>query len=480
MVHDHPLTDVLAGLDRTAEEPLFRQLFGRLRGAILSGRLAPGCRFPSSRGLAAQLSLSRATVQTAYDLLASEGMIVGRAGAGTTVAPAMGLGTAADFPSPVPQPSLRGGHGTAVPLFQPGLPALDAFPRKLWSRLVSRRVRSLAESALGHLPPEGFGPLREEIATYLRIARGVTCDPEQVFVTSGFRGALALIARALPVAGRPVWVEDPGFPQTRTALECCGALPVPVPVDAHGLDVAAARRSCPDAAMAVLTPAHQFPRGCPLSLERRWELLAWAARDAWIIEDDYDSEYRYGGPPLPALAGLDRGGRVLYVGTFSKVLFPALRLGYLVVPRPELARFRQVRTLLEGHPPPLDQMALADFLAQGHFSRHIQRMRRLYRQRRDALAAALERHMASFASIEVPAGGLHLILRFRDGRDDRVAAGRLGACGLAGAPLSACFLKARPESGLILGFANLPTQRAEESARQLRRALEDDECARRA
>jgi GntR family transcriptional regulator/MocR family aminotransferase len=465
----------LPPLDRQIDTPLFRQLYERIRSAVLQGELRPGERLPPSRALAAQLPASRATVQAAYDMLAADGFITGKGAAGTVVAqlPA-GHGAGTDCPVPVASRSFRHSAapaGSPGP-FQLGLPALDEFPRKLWSRLAARSARRLSATEMLFQPAGGYEPLRRAIANYLAVARGVACTAEQVLVTAGYQGALAVIAAALLRPGDRVWVEDPGYPRTRNALALLGAGIVAVPVDAEGLQVEAAVAQAPDARLALVTPSHQFPLGMMLSLNRRRALIEWArASGGWIVEDDYDSEYRYVGRPVPALHGLDAGGRVLYVGTFSKVLFPSLRLGYLVVPSTLVERFARARTLLDGHPPMQDQLTATDFIQEGHFTRHIGRMRRLYAARRQALADALDEMLPVAGRVELAAGGMHLVLRLRPGLHTAAMIERIDHYGLAARPLSTFAVEADPGQALLLGFTNLPTESARYQVSRLRDAV---------
>ena len=322
-------TDAAFVVDRRSPVPIFRQIYERVRGGITDGQLRPGERLPSARSLAAQLGAARGTVDAAYAMLAGEGWIVARGTTGTMVAPHLFRNARVPATSDVTLPSPGPAEGPAVdvaPLaFRMGLPALDAFPRKLWARLVAREARALSLADLVYPDPAGYWPLREAIAAYLAIARGIACAPQQVFVTCGYQGALALIARALIEPGDAVWLEDPGYRLARQGLSAAGARLVPVPVDDEGMRIADAIVRAPQARFAVVTPSHQSPLGVALTLTRRLALLSWANTvHAWVIEDDYDGEFHYAGRPLPALKSLDRGDVVLYAGSFSKVLLPLL------------------------------------------------------------------------------------------------------------------------------------------------------------
>jgi GntR family transcriptional regulator/MocR family aminotransferase len=464
-------------LRRAGDAPMYRQIYDRIRGGILSGRLVPGTRLPSSRSLASELGTARSTVELAYEILAGEGYVLTRGAAGTIVHPTLesratrqaARTKAAPGEAEAATPTAR---WREVRPFQPGLPGLDVFPRKLWARLAARRARETSTATMLHQDPAGYRPLREAVAAYLAIARGIACAPEQVFLTAGYQGALGLITRVLMQAGDAAWMEDPGYFRTRQALALAGARVVPVPVDAEGLRVPAGMRAAPTARLAVVTPAHHSPLGVSLSLQRRLALLAWAAKaGAWIVEDDYDSEFRYRGRPLPALGGLDQGGRVVYAGTFSKVLLPSLRLGYVAVPPSQATRFAATIEVLAPSPSPLEQRIVADFMEGGHFARHLRRMRAVYRQRRTALQEALAEVMGDRLRADSGEGGMNLVAWLPSGSDDRAAAARAQADGLAVSALSQWVVKARVEPALILGYTNIAPTAAKREARRLDRAL---------
>lgn len=476
MTAPQPIPDF--ALQATGDTPIYRQIYLRLKDAILAGQLAPGARLPSARSFAGELQLARGTVEAAYQLLSGEGYVVGHGAAGTFVDPALGhRPTGGQDRRPARPPVAPGvpgrGSGTAPPLFQMGLPALDAFPRKAWSRLASRCIRSLSSAGLAYPDPMGHAPLRHAIATHLGVARGIACAPDQVFITAGYQGAIGLLTHVLLSPGDEVWTEDPGYFFARDAFKLAGAKPIAVPVDGNGLDVEAGRRRAPGARFAVVTPSHQFPAGMALSLSRRLALLKWAsAAGAWIVEDDYDGELRYRGRPLPALKSLDKAGRVLYAGTFSKILFPGLRVGYLVVPDALLSRFARAAALLHPAPSALDQAAIATFMAEGHLARHIKRMRRLYELRRDALVEALDETLGDVLRVEPPAGGMHLVARLRRDADDMVIAKRAQERGLAPGALSRCASERRADPGLLLNFTNVTVESARIAARRLKGAIE--------
>ena len=459
-------------LDEGSAIPLYRQIHGRIAAAVLDGRLAPGARLPSARSLAAQLSIARGTVEAAYQLLAGEGYIVTRGAAGTLVDPALDRRLlkpgrfAATPPSPAIEPSTD-----AILLFRMGLPALDAFPHKIWSRLVARQARRARPIDHAYQPAAGDQGLRVQIARYLAVARGVSCTPAQVIIAGGFQGALGLITRCLMQPGDAVWVEHPGYPSGREALRLAGAQPVGVPVDQEGFDVGWALLKAKAARVAVVTPTHQYPLGVTLSLQRRMALLKWAeAEKAWIIEDDYDSEFRYQGKPLPALKSLDRRDRVLYVGTFSKVLSPGLRVAYLVAPLALVGRLTEIAQALQPPPTALIQATIGEFLEQGYLARHIRRMRQLYAERRSALADALRQHVP-ILDIELKAGGMHLLARLPRGTDDVKLVDHLKSLGIGPSPLSTCGVERSYAPGLAIGFTNIEAKKAQEAARALASAM---------
>ena len=477
-------------IDPDAVAPIYRQIYERVRAAILAGHLPPGARLPSWAGLAGEIGVARGTVKAAYDWLAGEGYIVSRGQAGTAVNPelaqalgprarrcpnagAFDLGRARNGAAATASGDAAGDAAQSSPFgprpvpFQAGVPALDAFPRALWSRLMARAARAVTAESMLYQPPAGHALLRLEIARYLSVARGIAAAPDQIFVTSGFTGALDVVARALMRPGDAVWLEDPGYPKARDGLRLAGARIVPVPVDEEGMVVARGIALCPDARFAVATPSHQSPLGMPLSLTRRIALLDWAAgAESWIIEDDYYGEFRFGGRPVPALKSLDRRDRVIYVGTFAKVLMPSLRLGYAVVPPALVPHFQRVVALLAPSHSPAAQAAVAKFIARGYFGRHIRKMRTLYASRRAALTAALERVFGDRVAVSLEESGMHLIVHLPRGADDREIARRAAAAGLGPTPFSPWLIDADRGPGLILGFANIP---AAEAMRQVRR-----------
>jgi GntR family transcriptional regulator / MocR family aminotransferase len=455
-------------LDRARRTPLAAQIYGAIREAIETGRLASGARLPSWRDLAAQLGVSRGTVRVAYERLIAEQFAIGLGAAGTRVAGRPSPSSRPDWsPEAPPLPDLFHDFGTAPLAFQMGVPSQDAFPFKLWSRILTRETRRVTAAPVGYPDPRGDPDLRKEIAAYLGIARGIRCNPSQVLITGGFSGALGLAIPGLQLERMGAWMEDPGFPLTRTALGLVGVTVAAVPVDAEGLDVAAGVRSAAGAALAIVTPGQQAPLGMTMSLARRLALLAWARRnDAWIIEDDYLSELQLKGRAAPALASLDHGGRVLHIGSFSKTISPTLRLGFLVVPPELVRRFGDLAACLAPAPAAPVQRAVAEFLRGGHYLRHLRRMKRLYAARRGALLRCLREVASDSMKVQATAGLAVVILLPEFMSDSDIALMAL-PFGLAPSPLSPWYMQSPPQQGLLLGVTNLNERRLAADCRQL-------------
>ncbi|POT56367.1 DNA-binding transcriptional regulator [Citrobacter amalonaticus] len=442
--------------------PRYQQIARQLKTAIEQGELKPGARLPSSRTWSQELGVSRSTVENTYAELVAQGWLERRGQAGTFVSGRL-------HPQQTPtSPVVFAGESHTPQPFQMGLPALDLFPREVWARVMGRRLRTQTRFDLALGDVCGEAALREAIVDYLRISRSIECVPEQVFITSGYASSVMLILRSLAQPGDGMWMEDPGFPLIRPIIEREGVRLLPVAVDKDGLDVAAGTGDYPDARFALLTPAHQSPLGTALSLTRRHQLLAWAdAARSWIIEDDYDSEFRYQGKPLPPLKSLDAPQRVIYAGTFSKSLFPALRTAWLVVPVDQVARFRQQAALIACTVPVLWQLTLADFMRDGHFWRHLKKMRQHYAGRRQWIAQALTEQGFKVAPQE---GGIQLVI-WVDG-DDVALVRKANKAGLAVQALSCWRIKSTGQGGMLLSFTNITSaEMAEQVARQLRQAI---------
>ena len=457
-----------------AGEERWRWLYGQLRAAILDHRLRPGARVPSSRNLAKQHGVSRGTVVAAVDHLRSEGYLETRVGAGAFVATTMpdeAIAVTTRKVGGAPKHKARatlskrgllsGQDVLALPAshslgkaFRAWEPAIDLFPTNLWSRIAGRVLRRAPRSLYGQGDAKGYLPLRKAIAEYVGGARGVHCDAEQIIVTSGAQQALDLASRLLLDPGDSAWLEDPGYPLALRVLQAAGAKIMPVPVDHEGLDVKWGQRHAPTARLAYVTPANQFPLGTAMSLERRLSLLNWAATEgSWIIEDEYDAEYRYSGRPLAALQSLDRAGCVIYVGTFTKMLFNALRLGFLVLPAPLVEPFAAARTLTDRHPPTLDQAILAEFILDGHFGHHVRRMRQIYAERMEVLCDAANRRLVGVLQVEEAASGMRAIGWLKTGEKDIAVAERARARGLEIMALSQFSQRHSQPGALVLGFA---------------------------
>ncbi len=480
-----PLPVDLSGIHLDPQRGLARQLYQALRERILDGRLQSRTRLPASRDLANLLGISRNTVTRAFDQLYAEGYIEGRIGAGTYVAEL----NAAKRPAPAqplvstqsPALELLHKHHLNPPLsgapraFRVGVPAFDLFPFETWARLSARFWRKPSPARLGYGDPAGDWQLRELIAAYLRNSRGLHCDPAQIVVTNGAQQAISLCAQLLVSPGARVAVENPGYRAAGHALAIAGAQLCGVAVDGEGLDVPALAQ-LEDCRLVYVTPSHQYPTGVTLSLARRLQLLEWAERhNGLIIEDDYDGEYRYSGTPLAPLAALDRQGRVLYVGTFCKIAFPALRLGYLVLPPALAEAFAQRRALDMRHSEIGTQAVMADFIAAGHFQRHIRRMRTAARSRRDALLAGWPADVPGCAPLPVVEAGLHLCVRVNSLARERELISAAERVGVEMTALSSYWLPGSsvPEdqrAGLVLGFAAVPEAQINEALAALRQA----------
>ena len=447
---------------KAKDAPRYPQIARQLKAAIEQGELTSGRRLPSSRVYAQELGVSRVTVENAYGELVAQGWLERRGQAGTFVSDHLTV-------QPLTaEPLGFGGEQSEPQPFQLGLPALDLFPRGLWARVMGRRLRTQTRFDLALGDVCGESTLRQALVEYLRLSRSIECEAEQVFITSGYAASMSLILQSLGGRGETMWVEDPGFPLIRPVVEQEGVTLSPVPVDAEGMDVEWAMQQVPDARFALLTPAHQSPTGVALSLPRRRQLLDWAAHhQAWIIEDDYDSEFRYLGKPLPPLKSLDAPQRVIYAGTFSKSLFPALRTAWLVVPLPLVAEFRRQAQRLACPVPLLWQQTLADFIREGHFWRHLKKMRVHYAQRRRWLEEALAAN--GFQVVE-QLGGIQMVVAVEG--DDRAMTYQARRAGLAVQAVNDWRIANSGHAGLIMSFTNIISQKmAQQQVAALKQAI---------
>jgi GntR family transcriptional regulator/MocR family aminotransferase len=462
---------------------LYRWLYGELRTAILDGRLRPGSRLPATRDLASAYRLSRSTIVTAFEQLKSEGYVDGRSGSGTYVSQVLPEHLLAVRG---PKPEKRLPHrrialsayaqrlqpfrGTAIRprrAFRPNQPALDLFPIDLWAQVAARRLRRVSANLLAGGEALGYRPLREAVAAYLNSSRGVKCSAEQVLILSGAQEALDRTARILLNPSEPVWMEEPGYPGAAVVFRALGARIRRVPVDPEGLDFARGAKQWSAPRLVYVTPGHQFPLGVTMSLRRRLALLEWARRSGTLIfEDDYDSEYRYSGRPIPAMQGLDRSGVVIFAGSFSAVLFPALRLGYLVVPEEMVDVFAAAESVSTHHPPLLEQAVLCDFIAEGHFARHIRRMREIYAERLQVLLESAKEKLGDSLEISTVEAGLQTVGWLRRGLRARRVAELAAARDVEVVPLDVYASGRSRREGLILGFAAVDPQ-------ELRRGVEE-------
>jgi len=463
-------------LDRMAAEPLHQQLYRQIRDELVSGSFSDGSsRLPSSRALAADLGISRLTVNLAFEKLHAEGYLRSRVGSGTFVAdslpetflssgrPRMRL--LVERPPRLSDrvrnlPDKRVGKqfdfGIAGPpgvSFVPALPALDEFPIEIWERLRAQVLAKKGAHLLQYASSRGDPDLRKAIAAYLCDYRGARCHPDQIVITAGTQQAMMISATALVNRGEVAWIEDPGFYQARRAFGFAGATVVPRPVDQEGIVIARPSKQPPPKIIYV-TPSHQFPLGMTMSLARRTALISFArAHDAYIFEDDHNSEFRFTGPPLPCLQGLDNSGRVIYAGTMSKILYASLRLGYLLAPEQLVESMIKIRAVMDQHSPAIDQATLARFLTEGYFLSHIKRMRKLYSDRRDFFIEQFNKLLSEYFILQVPEAGLHFVAWLRRKEDLPLITRVCTEIGIRPSPLSSCFIKAELNPALTFGFA---------------------------
>ncbi len=488
-------------LDETSALPLYRQIYEAIRHAILSGNLRPTAPLPATRLLSQQLGISRMTVVNAYDQLFAEGYLEAKTGAGTFVAahlPEEFLQTSgverrehqassparkvkfSDYGQKLAQSSesiLRHHGASSLLPFEHGVPGAEEFPFDVWAKIAQRWQKKPPSSILSYGDAVGFRPLREAIAAHLASARGLLCKVEQIIITNGTQQALDLIGRIFLSKTTDVYIEDPGYFGARDIFAATGARLVPVPIDEEGFDLQTARKRSRRARLVYVTPSHQYPLGVTMSLARRLNLLEWARdRDGFIIEDDYNSEYRYGGRPLASLQGLDRDGRVIYLGTFSKTIFPALGLGYLVVPTNLIEVFAAARALTDLHSPTLDQAVLADFITDRHFARHVRRMRGIYEARQRVLVEEARKHLKGKLEVAPAEAGMHLIGWLSQGIDDRDVSRRATEANLKIARLSAYCIEQKLRGGLLLGYTAFNEKLIKQGVKKLARVLNEIIC----
>ena len=469
---------------RSRHQTLTNWLYDELRSAILEGPLAPGTRLPASRDFASQYGLSRGTVVSVLKRLQAEGFISSRVGFGTWV-------NRVEAPRPVrqpiaapayvhrvistykrPQPWVDQAFVDGIRPFRIGVPAIHEFPSEIWGRIAADRARNFRSWLKKEADRRGYKPLRDAIAEYLRTSRGVRCTAEQIVLVSGIQQALDLLARLLLKKGDPIWMEDPGYFGARIAFDNVGARMIPVPVNEEGLSVSAGVKICRHAMGAYVTPAHQFPLGVMMSLERRMELLRWAlSAGAFVIEDDYDSEYRFAGPPVPALQSLDNHSSVIFIGSFSKTLFPALRVGYLVLPTPLIEPFLSFRYRTDFRNSSFDQAVLCDFIVDGHLARHLRRMRNLYAERLATLIEGANQHLGGLLEISNVRAGLYTIGYLKHGMASRQAEKLAEAQGLEVLAVDRCTLKRPDPKALLLGFGGFDELAIRQGLIRLAKAL---------
>ena len=478
-----------------ANGALYDQIYRALRGQILNGRVSAAARVPATRELALELGVSRNVAIMAYRQLLDEGYLTTRTGAGTFVARELPrhLTTVAARRRPAPARTPASMHLSAyarrlreassgtqftwepdhdvLPYdFRYGRPSFTDFPHETWCRVMARRSRRVTLRDLDYGPPEGLPALRETIAEYVARARAIACTPDQVLVVNGSQQALDLAARVLVDPGDVVLMEEPHYRGARNVMRAAGARIETIAVDVHGLRTDQLNDRGMQSRLAIVTPSHQFPTGAVMPLGRRLELLAWARRSgACIFEDDYDSEYRYSGRPIEALAALDDSSRVLYAATFSKVMYPSLRLGYMILPEPLIEPLRSAKALIDTGGPTLVQAALVDFIRDGHFERHLHRMRMRNSRRRAAMLDAIERRLGARAHVTGVNAGLHLVVWLRDFPASRARELRMRAAraGVGVYPVAPFYLNPPRQTGLLLGYASMPEKQLAEGIRRL-------------
>jgi len=483
---------IIAGIELNGDNdiPLYRQVYQQFRKAILDGRFNPGQQLPPSRDLARYLKISRTTVTMAFEHLMLEGYIRGKQGSGTFInedIPEQLLFANREInvsdrqkrsdsmERKIPGSNLstvlereRNDYNAFAP-FKPGVPDLSEFPFRKWGKLLAHSANTLNIERFGYGSSAGYKPLREAIANYLRIARGVKCRANQVIITSGSQQGISLVCRVLLERGASVGFEDPGYVDAQNILHSNDVDLLPIPLDAEGINF---KRIKEKPGLIYVTPSHHYPLGITMSLNRRLELLDFAnSIGAWILEDDYDSEYRYNGLPLSALQGLDNSGSVIYMGTFSKVMFPGIRLGYLVVPGALIDPFIAARLLADRHSPFFEQSAMEMFLSEGHYGRHVRKMRLLYQKRRETFYSLIEQHLNDYFDLHPTEAGLHTVAWLKQHSNDKQFAMQMLKKGIYTPALSGYTMRYEQKPGLVLGYAAYSGAKIERTILQMKRIL---------
>jgi GntR family transcriptional regulator / MocR family aminotransferase len=485
----------MIGLNRALPEPLHQQLYRQIRDELISGSFnSNSSRLPSSRALASDLGIARLTVKAAFEKLQAEGYLQTRKGSGTFVAHPLPE-TFLNAPTTQNQrpvcptvrladrvkklPDSRAGRdfdfgiaGRPGVSFVPALAALDEFPIEIWERLRTQVLARKGAHLLQYASSRGDADLRKAVSTYLCDFRGARCHPDQIIITAGTQQAMMISAMALISTGEVAWIEDPGFYQARRAFHFAGAKVVPRPVDSEGIVITHPPRHL-SPKLIYVTPSHQFPLGMTMSLARRTELINFArTHDAYIFEDDHNSEFRFAGPPLPCLQGLDNSGRVIYAGTLSKILYPSLRLGYLLAPEQLVEPMIKIRAVIDQHSSAIDQATLARFISEGFFLSHIKRMRKLYSDRRDYFIEQFQNLLSDHFRLEIPEAGLHFVAWLRRKKDLALVTSVCSETGIRPSPLSSCFIKAQLDPALTFGFAAWSRAQIREGLTKFASALE--------
>ena len=483
---------IIAGiaLNNNGDTPLYRQVYQQFRAAILDGRFTPGQQLPPSRDLARYLKISRTTVTLAFEHLMLEGYIRGKQGSGTFInediperllfANRESIASGSPQSKITPQRKVPGSNLAAIlererddynafAPFKPGVPDLTEFPFRKWGKLLALSANTLNVELFGYGSSAGYKPLREAIANYLRIARGVKCGAHQVIITSGSQQGISLVCRVLLEKGATIGFEDPGYVDAQNILQSNEVNLLPIPLDDEGVNFKNIREK---PGLLYVTPSHHYPLGITMSLNRRLELLDYAnSIGAWILEDDYDSEYRYNGLPLSALQGLDNSGSVIYMGTFSKVMFPGIRLGYMVVPEALIDPFIAARLLADRHSPFFEQSAMEMFLSEGHYGRHVRKMRLLYQKRRNTFYELMKNHLNDYFDLHPTEAGLHTVAWLKQHKDDQQFARQMLKKGIYTPALSGYTMRYEQKPGLVLGYAAYSGGKIERTIMRMKRVL---------